>query len=311
MDTLQSMQVFCLVAELKSFTAAADRLGMSTAMVSKHVAHLEKRLKTRLLHRTSRRVGLSEMGNVYFEQARKALDSLDEVEAAVSRADVTPRGVLKLSGPVWLANTSFVRLLAGYSELYPEVRLEVDLSGRMVNLVEERFDLALRMTHSLDAGLIARPVAEVVLHLVASPAYLERRGRPAALEELNGHQLLNYSLSPLGDDIRFGGDQGDTAIKFVTVLRSTNETLLHMAALEGMGMTFLPRWMIADDVAAGRLELLLPQQARFGGRLYGVYVSRKFLSANVRTFIDFLAENPLLGTAQFGSSVAQAEKRPG
>lgn len=302
MDTLQSMQVFCLVAELKSFTAAADRLGMSAAMVSKHVAHLEKRLKTRLLHRTSRRVGLSEMGSVYFEQARKALDALDEVEAAVSRADVTPRGTLKLSGPVWLANASFVRLLAGYSGLYPEVRLEVDLSGRMVNLVEEGFDLALRMTRSLDAGLIARPIAEVALYLVAAPAYLSRHGRPASIGELNGRALLNYSLSPMGDDIRFDRGQGGQTVKFVTVLRSTNETLLHMAALEGMGMTFLPRWMIEDDVAAGRLELLLPEQARFDARLYGVYVSRKFLSANVRTFIDYLAQNPLLGQVPLLSS---------
>ncbi len=148
MDSLVSMRVFCLVSELKSFAAAAERLRISPAMASKHVMQLEKRLGTRLLNRTSRRVSLSESGTLYFEQARQMLDSLDEVEAAVSRATVVPRGTLRLTVPVWMANPMFARILADYQAQYPEVRLDVDLSGRLANLGEEGFDLALRATGS-------------------------------------------------------------------------------------------------------------------------------------------------------------------
>lgn len=137
MDSLVSMRVFCLVAELKSFATAAQRLRISPAMASKHVMQLEKRLGTRLLNRTSRRVSLSESGALYFEQARQMLDSLDEVEAAVSNATVVPHGTLRLTAPVWMANAIFAGVLADYQARYPEVRLDVDLSGRLVNLVEE------------------------------------------------------------------------------------------------------------------------------------------------------------------------------
>ena len=176
MDSLVSMRVFCLVAELKSFATAAQRLRISPAMASKHVMQLEKRLGTRLLNRTSRRVSLSESGALYFEQARQMLDSLDEVEAAVSNATVVPHGTLRLTAPVWMANRIFAGVLADYQARYPEVRLDVDLSGRLVNLVEEGFDLALRATAAPDEALIARPITNVPFYLVAAPAFLKRTG---------------------------------------------------------------------------------------------------------------------------------------
>ena len=148
MDTLESLRVFCAVAELKSFTGAADRLGLSPAMASKHVMHLETRLATRLLNRTSRHVSLTESGTLYFEQARQMLDGLDEVEAAVSNAAVVPRGTLKISAHVWMANPIFASVLADYSVHYPVVRIEIDLSNRFVNLVDEVFVYALRCTEA-------------------------------------------------------------------------------------------------------------------------------------------------------------------
>ncbi|MGY8665675.1 LysR family transcriptional regulator [Bradyrhizobium sp. UFLA05-109] len=288
MDSLVSMRVFCLVAELKSFATAAQRLRISPAMASKHVMQLEKRLGTRLLNRTSRRVSLSESGTLYFEQARQMLDSLDEVEAAVSKATVVPRGVLRLTAPVWMANAMFAGVLAEYQARYPEVRLDVDLSGRLVNLVEEGFDLALRATGAPDEALIARPISGVPFYMVAAPAFLKRAGRPTKPADLSGQALLHYALYP-GESFSLTGERGTETIKLNPVLRSGNETLLHMAALEGMGFAFLPKWLVTDDIAAGRLEHVMPDQIIFVGKLFAVYPSRKYLSAKVRTFIDFVA----------------------
>jgi DNA-binding transcriptional LysR family regulator len=296
MDTLTSLRVFCAVAELKSFTAAAERLGLSPAMASKHVMHLENRLGTRLLNRTSRHVSVTESGLLYFNQARQTLDGLDEVEAAVSNVAVTPRGTLKLSAPVWVANTLVARMIAEYHQRYPEVCLDMDFSGRIVNLVDEGFDLALRATapERLDPGLIARPLTKIVFHAVGSPAYLARTGRPAKLGDLNGHSLLQYSGVNSNGSLAFDGPQGRETVKFRTVMQSENETMLHLAALEGMGLVFLPALMIEPDIAEGRLEIVLPGTLHFSATLYAVYPSRKYLSAKVRTFIDFLSSRPHL-----------------
>ena len=192
MDTLLSMKVFRLVAELKSFVAASERLGISPAMASKHVKQLEGRLSTRLLNRTSRHVSLSEAGALYFEQSRQMLDALEEVEAVVSKATVIPHGTLKLSAPVWMANSVFVGLLADYQQRYPEVQFDVDLSGRLVNLVDEGFDVALRSTHTPHEGLIARPVAKIRFHW--SRRLVSRAIRASrSVGELDGHSLLMYS----------------------------------------------------------------------------------------------------------------------
>ncbi len=296
MDTLTSLRVFCAVAEFKSFTAAADRLGLSPAMASKHVMHLENRLGTRLLNRTSRHVSMTESGMLYFNQARQMLDGLDEVEAAVSNVTVMPRGTLRLSAPVWAANTLVARMIAEYHQRYPDVRFDMDLSGRIVNLVDEGFDLALRATspERLDPNLIARPLTRVAFHLVGSPAYLSRTGRPRELADLNGHALLAYSGMNANGSIAVAGQDGTQTVNFRPVMQSENEIMLHLAALEGMGLVFLPMWMTQSDISDGRLEMVLPKAVTFDATLHAVYPSRKYLSAKVRTFIDFLASRPNL-----------------
>lgn len=296
MDTLTSLRVFCTVAELKNFTAAADRLGLSPAMASKHVMHLEKRLGSRLLNRTSRSVSMTETGTLYFNQAKLLLDGLDEVEAAVSNVTVTPRGTLRLSVPVWVANTPIARMMAEYHQRYPDVCFDMDFSGRIVNLVDEGFDLALRATapERLDPGLIARPMMDVTFHLVASPAYLTRTGRPSKLRDLNGHSILLYKGMNSSGAMTLDGPKGQETVKFRPVMLSENEIMLHLAALEGMGLVFLPAWMTQTDVADGRLEVVLPDQVTFSTTLHAVYPSRKYLSAKVRTFIDFLASRKSL-----------------
>jgi len=294
MDTLVSIRVFCTVAELKSFTAAAERLGVSPAMASKHVMHLEERLSARLLNRTSRHVSLTETGALYFEQARQMVDGLDEVEAAVSQTVVAPKGRLRLSAPVWMANPLFASLLADFRARYPDVTLEIDLSGRLVNLVEEGFDLALRVTASPDPGLIARTIADAPFYFVASRKLLDGRGHAADFDDLAGAPLLAYSFVHADGVVTVGPGQQRRTIKFTPVLQTGNETLMHAACLEGMGFAFLPKWLVSDDLAAGRLERVLPEKMFFAGKLLAVYPSRKYLSVKVRSFLDFIVRDPRL-----------------
>jgi DNA-binding transcriptional LysR family regulator len=294
MDTLVSIRVFCTVAELKSFTAAAERLGISPAMASKHVMSLEERLSARLLNRTSRHVSLTETGALYFEQARQMVDGLDELEAAVGQSVVAPKGRLRLSAPVWMANPLFASLLADFRARHPDVTLEIDLSGRLVNLVEEGFDLALRVTAAPDPGLIARTIADAPFYFVASHKLLDRRGPPSSPDDLQGAPLLAYSFVHADGVVTTGAGQERKTIRFTPVLQSGNETLMHYACLEGMGFAFLPKWLVSDDLAAGRLQRVLPEKMFFAGKLLAVYPTRKYLSAKVRSFLDFIARDPRL-----------------
>ena len=262
-------------------------------MASKHVMQLESRLGSRLLNRTSRRVSLTEAGTAYFNQTRQMLEGLDEVEAAIGNATLAPRGVLKLSAPVWIASGFFVGLMADYNRRYPDVCLDLDLSGRLVNLVDEGFDLALRATTAdrLDPGLVARPIMDIDFRLMAAPGYLTRTGRPREIDALNGHAMLRYSGFNAGDSLSLDGPDGRHKVTFRTVMLSGNETVLHLAALAGMGLVFLPTWMVAADIKAGRLEVVLPDTVSVATTLHAVYPSRKYLSAKVRTFIDFITDS--------------------
>jgi DNA-binding transcriptional LysR family regulator len=289
MDTLTSLRVFIAVAELRSFTAAAARLGLSAAMASKHVMHLEQRLSARLLNRTSRSVSLTEVGALYLEQARAAIEGIDEVEAAIGNTAIVPRGMLRISAPVWMANPIFARILADYRRAFPDVQLDVDLSGRLVNLVDEGFDITLRATAELDPGLVTRALTRITFRLVASPGLLKRTGRPATLQDLENRDLLAYTVVPPDGRMTLEGARGKQSVRFRPVLRSGNETLLHLAALQGMGLAFLPSFMIEPDLATGALITVLPDDAVIDAPLYAIYPSRKYLSSKVRTFINHLA----------------------
>ena len=288
MDRLFGIRVFCTVVELKSFAAAADRLDISATMTSKHVIGLERRLGTRLLNRTSRHLSLTEAGSAYFEHARRMLEDLEGIEAVVSNAAVIPQGLLRVTGPVWLGTPAFVSVLADYRSRYPEVRLDVDLSGRIVNLVEEGFDLALRVSATLAQSLIARAVGPVQFQLVASPEYLSKAGRPLQLADLAEHAILSYSLSAIANGLQVRGPQGPETVKVVPTLQSNSETLLHLAALQGMGLVFLPQLMTRVDIEKKRLEVVLPDYHLGNAQLCGVYQSRSYLSSKVRTFLDFI-----------------------
>lgn len=293
MDTLLSLRVFATVADLRSFADAAERLGISPAMASKHVQHVETRTGVRLLNRTSRRVSVTEAGALYLAQVRPLLDGLDEIEAQLSQTTLTPRGTLRISLPVWTASPGFARLFADYRALHPEVVLDLDLSGKAVNLVEDGFDLALRVTFSLDEGLIARRLTDVTFPFVAAPGLLDRIGRPASLADLNGAPFLAYTPVAGNGRIRWGEGK---EIRFNPVLQSANETMLHLAAREGMGVAIMPNLLVLDDLETGRLERVLPDELAPRAALYAVYADRTYLPAKVRSLLDFLAGPDGIGT---------------
>lgn len=290
MDTLTSMRVFASVVESGTFVSAARQLGLSKAMASKHVMHLEQRLNARLLNRNSRHLSLTESGRLYYERCQSLLEEMEEMDAVVSRSAVTPSGTIRLTAPIWLANTRFASLLAAYRQRYPEVTFDVDISGRFTDIVEEGFDLALRASNALSPNLIARPLTELTFCLVAAPAYLDQRGRPAIPADLSAHDALTYSLAKQSDQLTLEGPTGNQPVTLKPVLTSNNENLLLSAAQSGLGLAVLPREMARRDLESGRLEAVLPDWSPASGQLFAVYTSRRLLSSKVRTFIDFLAE---------------------
>lgn len=288
MDTLLSLRVFAAVAEARSFAAVADRMGLSAAMTSKHVQHIEARVGARLLNRTSRNVSLTEAGAIYLQSVRPLIEGLDEAEARLSQSALAPRGKLRMSLPVWMAEHGFTRMLAAYRARFPEVILDVDLSGRQVNMVEDGYDLALRVTPALDEGLIARKLADIAFYIVAAPSLLDRIGRPRSPADLTDAPLLAYTPLTTTGRVRFGIGPNAPEIRMAPVLLSTNETLLFHAAVEGMGFAIMPHPVARAHLAAGRLERLLPEFPAPAVALSAVYPDRSYLPAKTRSFLDFL-----------------------
>lgn len=289
MDRLLSLRVFAAVAEAKSFAAVADRMDISPAMTSKHVQHIEAEVGARLLNRTSRRVSLTEAGAIYLAAVRPLLEGLDEAGARLAQATLDPRGTLKISLPVWMAEPALVRVLAAYRARHPAVLLDLDLSGRQVNLVEDGYDLALRVSPALDEGLIARRLADIAFRMVASPALLDRIGRPREVADLAGAPFLAYSPVSSGGRVRLGLGPNAPELRMTPVLQSANETILFQAALQGMGIAIMPHLVARAHLAAGRLELILPDLPAPTVPLSAIYPDRSYLPAKTRSLLDFLA----------------------
>lgn len=299
MDSLLSLRVFAAVAEAKSFAAVAERLDISAAMTSKHVQHIEAEVGARLLNRTSRSVGLTEAGAIYLAALRPLLEGLDEAGARLAQSTLEPHGTLKISLPVWLAEPGFVRVLAAYRVRYPEVLFDLDLSGRQVNLVEDGYDLALRVSPALAEGLIARRLTDVTFRMVAAPSLLNRIGRPQEVADLNGMPFLAYSPVSTGGRVRLGLGPNAPEVRMTPVMQSANETLLFQAALEGIGIAIMPHLVARAHLAEGLLERLLPDLPSPTVGLSAIYPDRSYLPAKTRTFLDFLA-----GPEGFGGELA-------
>ena len=296
MDTLTSLRVFRQVVESGSFTAAAARLDISLAMASKHVAHLERELHSRLLNRSSRHVSLTDAGTRYYAHCRDALDVLDGAAADLSRDHQAPHGLLRITAPVWSATPAFATLLAEYRSRHPQVTLDVSLSNDKVDLAAGRFDLALRVTPEPAPSLIVRPVCRIPFWSVASPGCLARFAsaqglrlpRPQTIEEAAGLPAILPSYLPQLTTLPLTDDA--PGLRVDIVMRSDNTMLACEAARAGLAATLLPEWLIRDDLAAGRLVPVLPGLAPRPIPLYAAYTSRRYLTPKVRRFIDLLLE---------------------
>ncbi len=290
MDTLDAMRTFAAVVDRNGFSTAAEALGHSTARVTRQIAWLEQRLGTRLLNRTTRRTSLTSAGTAYYQRCLQLLAEFDDIEATVGAQAQTPAGVLRINAPVSFGIARLAPLLASYRERYPQVTLDLALSDRLVDMVEEGYDLAIRITRTPAPTLIARRLAEARILLCASPAYLARMGTPRHPDDLAGHQCLNYSYWSGGHEWRLQGADGEHVVRIDGGLRANNGDVLRAAALAGMGVVLQPDFLVGDDIDAGRLVQLLPTYTLPPVGIHAVYASRSHLAPKVRSFIDHLVE---------------------
>ena len=291
MDRFTAMQVFARVVEDGSFARAADRLGISTSACSRQVAELEAHLDVRLLNRTTRRLSLTESGQAFYARCVQLLADLAEAEQAAALSTARPRGTLKLTCGISFGVRHVARLVGAFAARHPDVRFDVQLSDRFVDLVEEGFDLAIRIGESPTQNLIARKLGETRLVPCAAPVYLREHGAPMHPADLAQHACLTYEYLPQRGTWRFrDAAGGEHAVRVAGPVHANNGDLLAAAAVEGIGIAMEPDFIVDADVAAGRLVRVLADYAPAPTSVYAVYPSRRHLSAKVRAFVDFLAE---------------------
>jgi len=282
------MLVFARVVQAGSFTAAAAALGMPKSTVSRKVSELEKRLKARLLQRTTRKLSLTDVGRTFYDYSARIVGEIDEAERAVSSLQEIPRGLLRVTAPV---NAAFLGpIVSDYLQRYREVRLELFCTARTVDLVEERFDLGIRAGRLADSTLIARSLGSVKWFLVASPAYLKRRGRPRSPAALKEHDCLFFGAGTQGTALHLESGEGSVRLAPSARLLVSDMDVLSAAVTTGLGIGLLPAFICVEDLRARRLERVLRDWSAPATPVHVVYPSTRHLSPKVKSFIDHLYE---------------------
>ncbi len=289
MDRVEAMAVFAKVVESGSLSAAARGLGLSLASVSRQLAALEDRLGARLLSRTTRRLSLTEGGRDYYDRCKRILGDVEEAEAAVSQFQASPSGRIVVSASVLFGRHFLAPVLPGFIERYPRVSIELPLTDRFVNLVEEGIDVAVRVGGLADSSLVARRIGGFRRVVCAAPRYLRRNGVPKEPGDVARHDCLIFSMLAEADRWRFSAGGRDVAIPVTGRLRSNNQEVLLQAALDAGGIMLAPSWLVRDHVAKGRLRLVLQPYEPEPTPIYILYPHARLLSAKVRALIDYLA----------------------
>lgn len=290
MDRLASISAFVQVVETGSFSAAAKRLKVAPALVTKRVQCLEERLGIRLLNRTTRKVGLTELGERYYQRCARFLSDFAEAESFARSLQSTPHGTFRINTSVALARI-LSPIIAAYVEIYPDVSFELIMTDHMVGMVEEHFDLAIRAGVLPDCNsLIRRSLGIGRFALCAAPAYLARAGVPHHPKDLAAHNCLNFAQSRTDRDWRFTGREGEYVVGINGNLRSNSIEALRAATLAGQGICLLPQLVVADDLWAGRLERLLAEYPTPDAIIHALYPAGRHESAQLRTFLDFLVK---------------------
>ena len=288
MDQFKEIESFVAVAQLGSFVKAADKLGMSKAMVSRHVSELEVRLGVRLMQRTTRRLSLSDAGADYLQRCVQILGELHDANAAVSASAVQAQGLLKVTAPLTFGIRHLAPLWGEFLRIHPRVELEVNLNDRMVDLIEEGYDLAVRVGQLASSSLIARRISGTRLVLCASPRYLQQAAPIRDLDDIADHDVMAYTYLATGEQWHFSGPQGARSIEVHPRLRSNSGDTCRAAALADQGIVFQPSFLVGEDLKAGRLVEILPQYAGPELDISVVYPSRHHLSHKVRAMVEFL-----------------------
>ena len=292
LDRVTGMQVFTRVAALGSLSAAARALGMSQTMATKHVAAVEERLGVKLLHRTTRRLTLTEAGRHYLDAAQRVLAELEDAEAAVSAERLEARGTLRVNVPVSFGIREIAPLLPEFARSHPSVTVDLGLNDRVVDLIEEGWDMAVRIGRVAESTMIVRKLAPCRTALCAAPAYLAERGTPRRVSDLKDHNCLGYTLSrALGSDRWSFGIDGAVTVPVSGNLRVNNGDALVAAAIAGQGLIYQPTFLVNGEIRAGRLlSVTLDHPAIEVAGVFALYPADRRPPAKVRTFIDFLAQ---------------------
>ena len=291
LDRVSGMQVFVKVAGLGSFSAAARALGMSAAMATKHVDALEDRLGARLFFRSTRKLTLTEAGQRHLAAVERILAEIEEAEAAAAADVVEPRGTLRLNAPLSFGLRQVMPALADFAQAYPGLTIDIALTDRFVDLIDEGWDIAIRLGTLRDSSLIARALAPIRVALCAAPAYLAAHGTPQTVADLADHNCLGYTLPVPAQAGRwiFGAD-GSISVPVKGNLIANNGDALRAAAVAGQGLIYQPTFILADDIRAGRLvPLTLDLPMPHVGAAHAVYPGGRQPQAKVRALIDFLA----------------------
>jgi len=290
-DRLKGIEVFVRAARLGGLSAAARDLGMSAAMAAKHLNALEARLGVTLVRRTTRRLSLTEAGETYLDKADGILAELGEVEAELSARTVAAEGLLRVSAPAAFGVLHIAGLVAAFHRQHPGVTVELGLNDRFVDLIEERWDVAIRIGKLTGSSLVARKLADMRLNVCASPGYLAERGTPRTVDDLADHDCLGYTLSPLAELSRWSfGRDGGIKVPVRGSLHANNGDALVRAAIAGQGLVYGPRFMTAEPISNGRLiEITLDVPPRDAGAIHAVTHATRRPAAKTRAWIEFLA----------------------
>lgn len=289
-DRIGAMRAFATVGAQKSFVGAARELGLSAGAISRRIAQLERHLGCRLLQRTTRRVSLTEAGNLYLGECRELLERIDQADAALSNFADSPRGTLRVTLPNLYGQRCIAPLLSKFMARYPELQLELTFDDRFVDLVANRMDVGVRIGDLQDTDYIGRRLVPNRRRLCAAPDYLARAGSPAGVEDLQHHACLHFAPLVNGTVWRLSKEAQTVEARIEPVLQSDNAEALRQAALGGRGIALLADFLVEDDLANGRLVPVLPDWTVAESWIWVVFPNARLIPKKTRVFIDFLVE---------------------
>jgi DNA-binding transcriptional LysR family regulator len=282
------MTVFTRVVDSGSFSAAGRQLGLSPSAVSKLISRLEDRLGARLLQRTTRQLSLTEQGRNYYRRAKQILADIDEAEAEVSAAQTTPSGTLRVNGSVAFTKYQVVPRLPAFLQAHPDLHIELELTDRPIDLLQEEVDVAIRLADPQDSSLIVRRLATNRRMVVAAPSYIEKFGAPETPQDLIKHNCLRISAQSSLNDWDFSTPEGHNTVHVQGNFEVNDGDSLHQAVLAGIGIARLATYLVGPDIHSGKLIPLLADFTHDRASIYVAYPHRRHLSPKVRAFVDFL-----------------------